>query len=307
MNLIVTSDWHIRASIPENRIDNFLQAQEEKIKFILKKSIEHKAPIIVAGDIGDKPKWENWLLRKYISMFKSHQEKIYVLPGQHDLPDHRLDQLNQSALGVLVASKAVVPLLRELVISDCLIVPFPFGKKIKSYHCSIKNKKSIAIIHTLVSRTKLWSKQENFISAKNLLKKNNYDFIISGDNHQSFYECYKDKTLINPGSLMRTTIGQQDHLPRCYLINLTKGSIQKIFIPIKSLDVVFNIEKVKNKNENDKRIKAFVNSLDCDLEFKIKFKENLKKFFSKNKTNKKIKNKIFACLENKGEKTNEGT
>lgn len=297
MNLIVTSDWHIRSSTPENRKDDFLLTQEKKIKFILEKSVKHKAPIIIAGDIGDKPKWENWLLRKYISLFKSHPEKIYALPGQHDLPGHRLDQLKQSALGVLIASKAVSPLLKELIIGDYLISPFPFGKKIKPPHL-IKNKKHIAVIHTLVSKTKLWAGQENFISAKNLLRKYNYDFIISGDNHQSFYECYKNKTLINPGSLMRTTIGQKDHLPKCYLINLSEGSIQKIFLPIDFSSNVLNVEEIENKNKKDKRIKAFVNSLNSDFEFKIKFSENLKKFFFKNKTNRRVKDRIFTCLDN---------
>lgn len=296
MNLIISADWHIRSAIPKHRKDNFLLAQENKIKFILDLSKKYNAPIIIAGDIGDKPKWENWLLRKYIALFKSHPEKIYILPGQHDLPGHRLDKISQAALGVLIVSKAVVPLLKNRSIEDCFIQPFPFGQKIKPV-CFAKGKIQIAIIHTLVSKSKLWKKQENFISAKNLLKRNSYDIIISGDNHQSFIEKYKDKILINPGSLMRSSISQYNHTPICYLLTtLPEKKIEKILIPVSESKSIFDMSNLTTENKNDKRMETFVNSLDSDFEFEIKFRKNLRKFFLKNKTNKRIKNKILTAF-----------
>ena len=113
--LLLTADWHIRSDVPENRIDNFLEVQERKIDFILGLSNNYNCPILVMGDIGDKSRWENWLLEKYIKKFKIHCQRIYVLPGQHDLPNHRLNKLSESGLGVLTASLAVKLLLDPMI------------------------------------------------------------------------------------------------------------------------------------------------------------------------------------------------
>mgnify|MGYP001558409873 CR=1 FL=1 len=298
--LLLSADLHIRSDVPENRIDDFLQEQERKIGFILDLSNKYKCPIVVAGDIGDKPKWENWLLEKYIKKFKSHRQKIYVLPGQHDLPNHRLDKLKESGLGVLVASKAIFS-IDNLFIQNPevgLIYEFPFGKKINHSVADTYPSNNIAFIHQLISQSKLWEGQENFTSAKSLLKKfPEYGLIVSGDNHQSFVEEYKGRLLVNPGSIMRSTIAQFSHKPKIYLWKAEKNEIEEIEIPIKPSKEVFNLLSINKQGKRDERMSAFVESLKSDCEFKMSFKDNLNKFLIENKIEQKIKDKIFMSLE----------
>ena len=304
-NLILSADWHIRSDVPENRIDDFLYEQERKIDFILDMSNNYDCPILVAGDIGDKSKWENWLLEKYIKKFKAHRQKIYVLPGQHDLPNHRLDKLSESGLGVLVASLAIKLLIGPMIyIQGGEIFPFPFGKKILKIE-EYQNKKfgksggqNIALIHQLVSQSKLWEGQQNFTSAKTLLKKFScYGLIVSGDNHQSFVEKYKDQLLVNPGSIMRSTITQFNHKPKIYLWRAEDNEIKEIEIPIQPPEKVFDLSAMKKQDKRDERMSAFVDSLKYDCEFKMSFKDNLERFLRKNKVKQEVKDKIFMAFE----------
>ena len=301
--LILSADWHIRSDVSENRIDDFLREQERKIDFILDMSNKYCCPIVVAGDIGDKSKWENWLLEKYIKKFKAHSQNILVLPGQHDLPNHRLDKLSESGLGVLAASKAIIKLTRLNLLGSVAswLSPFPFGKElcpigiIKEKNSQYKN---IAVTHQLISQSRLWEGQENFVSAKSLLKKfPEYDLIVSGDNHQSFIEKYEGRLLVNPGSIMRSTIAQINHKPKVYLWSAEDNEVKAIEIPIRSAKKVFDLFVMKKQDKRDERMSAFVESLKFDCEFKMSFKDNLDKFLNENKVEQGIKNKIFMSLE----------
>lgn len=305
-DLLLTADWHIRPDSPENRIDDFVEIQEQKIDFILEISNKYQCPILVAGDIGDKWKWENWLLEKYIKKFKAHSQKIYVLPGQHDLSNHRLDKLSEGGLGVLAASLAIRLLLNAVVYAQGVeIFPFPFEKEIlKIKERNKKLRKSgglnVAVIHQLVSQLKLWEGQENFTSAKSLLREFPcYDLIVSGDNHQSFVEEYEGRLLVNPGSIMRSTVAQFNHKPKIYLWNAENNGVEAIEIPIKLAKEVFDLSTIEKQDKRDERMLAFVESLRSDCEFKMNFKENLNKFLIQNKVEQTVRDKIFIALERK--------
>ena len=302
-NLILTADWHIRSDVPENRIDDFLAEQERKIDFILDMSNNYCCPIVIAGDIGDKSKWENWLLEKYIKKFKKYSQNILVLPGQHDLPNHRLDKLPESGLGVLAASKAIIKLTRLNLLNGIFswLYPFPFEKKL----CLIdvlkeKNNqyKNIAIIHQFIPQCPFRQWEEDYISAKSLLKKFPcYDLIVSGDNHQSFVERYKERLLVNPGSIMRSTIAQFNYKPKVYLWRAEDNEVEAIEIPIQPAKKVFDLSSINKQDKRDERMSAIVESLKSDCEFKMNFKDNLNKFLIENKIEQGIKDKIFMALE----------
>ncbi len=99
---ILTADWHIDWSSPECRNeDEFLESMFYKLEVIFGLSKHYKAPILVAGDFGEKAKWVNKLLADIIELHNKYEPKIIVTPGQHDLPEHRLGRWREGALGVL--------------------------------------------------------------------------------------------------------------------------------------------------------------------------------------------------------------
>jgi len=92
---ICCADLHIRHDIPIGRIDNYLEAMFDKLIFILNLSKQYDCPVLVAGDLGNKPSsqgWPPWLLEKVISLFKKYNSTIITIPGQHDLQNHQLSQ-----------------------------------------------------------------------------------------------------------------------------------------------------------------------------------------------------------------------
>ena len=66
VDLILTSDWHLRESTPECRTDDFWEAQWKKIDFIKELSEKHGAFVFVAGDIFHHWKPSPNLIRKTI-------------------------------------------------------------------------------------------------------------------------------------------------------------------------------------------------------------------------------------------------
>lgn len=294
-DLILTADWHLRSTIPICRKDDFFEEQAKKIDFILQESDRYQCPILVAGDIGDKPQWENWLLEKYIGKFKAHSQRIYVLPGQHDLPNHRLDKLSESGLGVLVTSEAVYPLINQRWFDEKFKIScFPFGEKLNGPTYKKENKE-IAIIHQLVSQNPLWKGQKNFISAKSLLGKFPcYDLIVSGDNHQSFAEEYKGRLLVNPGSIMRTTIAQKNFKPRIYLWYAETNTVKEVSIPIKK-DVFKPIEEIIHLE--DENTIQFIQTVRRDYDINISFNKNMESCLNKNpELPEKVRNRIYKAM-----------
>ena len=64
---ILAADLHIRADTPLCRTDDYINAQWNKLNFIFDLCQKNDCPLLVAGDIGNKSQWPNWLLEKVIS------------------------------------------------------------------------------------------------------------------------------------------------------------------------------------------------------------------------------------------------
>lgn len=324
---ILCADLHIRATVPVCRTDSFFSAMEKKLDFILSLSGKHNCPILVAGDLGDTPQWPNWLLEWCISKFKGH--KIYVIPGQHDLPNHRIDLWEKSGIGVLHAAEVIeiIGILKteedKYVIghfppkfadkySFCL-VPFPYGTPIKELDWGKKYEKPkepmIAMAHQMVLKTDpLWPGQHSSKAYQLLKKYPEYSVILTGDNHSPFTEKQGGRWLINPGSMMRTTVGQIDHKPRVYLWYAEGNIIEKIYLPIQAGDKVINQEHIqaaiKEREQRDKRIQAVVRRIREDVEIRLSFLENMEKYLTKHKTRTRVKEKIWeACEKDESNRT----
>ena len=115
----------------------------------------------------------------------------------------------------------------------------------------------------MIIKSKLWGKQEHYDMAGTFLRKNKFDLIVSGDNHQSFTHKEGNRLLINCGSLMRNKIDQVNHKPCIWIFDTLTRAAKQIFIPVVPFSEVFNIEKaekIKSKNEKLEELKkAFKN------------------------------------------------
>ena len=306
---ILTADWHIRAMAPVCRTDDFLVAMWKKVEFILDLSDKYRIPILIAGDIGLKSQWPNWLLEEFIGKVKAKKDKagVYAIPGQHDLPDHNLDLWRASAIGVLHESEAVIFLGvdgQKLVSLDkpglWSIFPFSYGVDITSSISEIEDgiAKSplIAIAHTLVTERA----PESFLadkaqSAMNLLERfPEYDLILTGDNHKPFVQEHEGRLLINPGSLMRTTADQADHKPRVYLWYHEDNRVEPVYLPIE--EGVIDRTHIDLQEAKDERIGAYVSRLSEEVEIGLSFEGNLESYFKSNRIRKPVQDKVWAAM-----------
>jgi len=301
---ILTADWHIRSDTPKCRTDDYQKAQWRKIDFIMNLAKKHNCPILIAGDLGHKAIWPNPLLTKAIEHFIS-QMFIFVVPGQHDLPYHRLDKWIDGGLGVLDEAGSIeVPFenwyLTYQNIFACYC--FPFGQSIDHFaklHPDSKFKK-IAIAHQMVIKDKeLWPGQDAsqtlFLQALSLLKKfPEYDLILTGDNHQTFVREYKGRVLVNPGSMMRMTAIQTDHRPCVFLWEAKTNEIEQVFLPIEK--GVIDRKYIDNIQERDERIGAFVKRLKNHYKKGLSFEDNMEQHLKANRVRKTVKDKIWEAI-----------
>jgi len=281
---VACSDVHLSDKAPRARAGepDWHLKMEEALKLLTDVSLDLDVPLIIAGDVFHKPRESpavEILAMKWLS-----RTRVIMVPGQHDLPNHSIENIGKSSYGVLEAH------LREVSHnynpkSDKLNVSyFPFDAEKKNA------KKSpypgIAVVHDMV-----WKGEEPYPGApeegnvKNFIKKlKGYEFIICGDNHSPFVYETEETTVINCGSLMRRTADQEDHKPRAYVL-FDDGSYDAVFLPVE--DDVFSREHCDISRAKDERIEAYVNNLK-EIEMDLSFESNLKRFCEVNKVEDKV-------------------
>lgn len=286
MKFLATADLHLRETIPRYRKDKYLLAQYIKIKWILDQSILHDADILIAGDLFDTPKLSYSFTNMYLEILLGYTLNIYACAGQHDLRYH-VNDLDNTPMGTLIASGAITNRNKPFIqISG-------WGEKIP------KEKKMVLLTHRCITPKEPPFFLEDAVSASSMLRKHpQYQFIVSGDYHTPHVTQIKDRWLINPGSVMRSNKDQEEHKPRVYLIDTTKGTVEPIFIPIESASKVFDFAKMEREDKTDKAvISDFVKAIQVKAN-RPNFPRILKRVVEKANPNNRVKSIIFDTMEN---------
>lgn len=301
---ILTADWHVRSSIPVCRTDDFMTAMWKKIKFIFDLSLEHQCPIYIAGDMGDKSTWSNSLLVWFLRKMQANKfYSIVLIPGQHDLPNHNLQNIDKSGMAVLCLASEKVEVITEPGLGsgsnpnpDIFVYGFPFGTEIFEKNGDPEIFK-VAMTHQLVIEDKPEWKDQVATSAKSLLKKfPGYNLILSGDNHKPFVVNFRGRLLVNPGSLMRTRADQIDHKPRVYLWYAGKNEVKPVYLPIEK-DVI-DRSHIDDKEERDGRVEAYVRHLKKNEDITFSFDDNMTAELKNNRIKAGVRDKIREAMSN---------
>ncbi len=301
---ILTSDWHIRGIAPKCRLDReiYLGAQRAKMDFIFKLANKYRVPILHAGDLGDKPEWPNFLLRRFIMARKNHDLEIpmFVIPGQHDLPMHRAVDWSKAGVGVLDGAGVIrtlyKPLSGKITYNGIQIDTAPFGCEVPLFKKSMGAKVFVLLIHRLLRGYKdnMLIPGESFDA---FIKAHpEYDLIVSGDNHKTFIGCYHHTLLVNPGSLMRMSADQVYHEPTVFLWDKATNEIEEVPIPIAQgvVDREY-IEEANKKGDRGEKMKAFTARVKGAGEMKISFERNLEQSITENEVSKGTQEKIWEA------------
>jgi len=301
MKFLCCPDFHIRATAPRNRIDDYYQTQLSKLGWVFDLSDkEGCGAILQPGDFCDSPDLPNHVVKDIISLAYHCEPYLFSVFGQHDKKYRNNDN---TVLSVLEEAEAVY-LLRD--------TPFKFKNNVHIYGASWeefipkvvnKNMINILVLHKMIVRDKpLWPGQTEFTKAKTFLKKyKDYDLVVSGDNHNSFsivgFPVKEDgPILINCGSLMRMTTTQQNHRPCVWIYNSETKKAKQYFIPIQPSEEVFSPEAEETKERN-LEMEAFIEKLATgDKEVTLSFEDNLNVLMNK-KVESKVKELANGFLE----------
>jgi len=292
---ILTADWHYMSSVPICRTDNSLETQDRKVKFISDLAKTHGVPILLAGDIGEEPEWANWLIERLSRLIK--ENLIIAIPGQHDLPDHQLSRWQESAFGVLHTTDRIHGLFREnhVGLGKVGIHGFPYSVTMDNKERRRPNTRNIAMTHQLIIKDRpLWEGQRSPKALELLKRFSNFDLILSGDNHKPFVVKYKNRLLVNPGSIMRISADQIDHKPRVYLWYAKSNTVKAVFIPIEA--GVVTRDHIEHREDRDERVDAYVTRMREDYEVSLSFVRNMEQHLNINPTVPEVKSKIWESM-----------
>ncbi len=289
VDAILTADIHLTETTPISRTDNYVEAQDRKLAFLKQLETQYDCPVIDAGDIFDYWKASPWLIAR---AYKNLPSEIYTIPGNHDLPEHSMQQYEKSALHVLEVALAIRRLSKTPYDRrDFTIAGFAYGEKLEDVNADI------VVIHDLVYEgNPPWPNAVGY-QPKDLFKIfTKPRLILTGHYHMALVAKSKDgRLVVNPGSMMRMTIVQKDYKPRCYLYNFDDNEVEPVYFPIE--EEVFDDRHIVEPKEKEERLSAFIEKLNMEWDLRLSFRANLETFFKKNKVNKKVEELIWQSLE----------
>lgn len=272
MRYFCTADWHIRATNPAKRIDNYWQTQYNKIEWILKRCRDYMVPtLLVAGDIFDSPNTPRWLVNKYIELFCKYSINIIACYGQHDLFFHN-PNLENTPLGTLYAAG---------IFKNKLVNGSTPGGGIdtegwKTAIGAPYKENNVLVLHETVV-PKMIHFLPDALTPEALVKKYINKWIVTGDYHVFHTYQKSGRTVINCGSLMRSNKDQYNYQPQIHLLDTSNNTIESIPVPIEKPEAVFNLNAIEvetNKKEVDERVIEFVEAIGVKSN-KPKFKDIL--------------------------------
>ena len=292
--LILSADWHLRDDIPQCRErDEYLVAQERKLKFIHDLVLDNGATLLIAGDIFDAWKPSPWLISLAIRYIPPG---TIVVPGQHDLPAHNLQELSKTGLQTLAEAGVAIILsggLRRVLghptASYGAVYGWAYGEEAQNPPKTDKGMK-ILMWHRLTCHARQpWPGAEAEVAGRNM---RGFDLVITGDNHIGFVHG----NWVNSGSMMRMASDQKDFHPAVYGWS-ENGIITHIPLPMIEDVVKATSDRGKVKESRDARMEAYVKKASAQFETRLSFTKNLEQHFRNNKERPGVEQVVWKACE----------
>lgn len=228
-----------------------------------------RVPLICSGDVFDTwnqpPELINMLIRELPNMF--------AVPGQHDLPYHRYEDIRRSAYWTLVGAGVITDLKpgEPVSIGWVRLHGFPWGfdpQPMKGPHPTLALE--VAVCHRY-----LWTRGTGYEGApedrlykatRPLLE--GYNVAHFGDNHQTIVKGEGEPAVFNAGSFMRRKADEKDHRP-CVGLVYADGSIVAEYLDT-SGDKILNateVEQVVNSLGAETLVETVMNLADAAVDF----------------------------------------
>lgn len=295
MKLIVTADWHLRATKPRCRTDeNWIETQRNALAQIKKISVEKNAPVFVVGDLFHSNSDTSFECIQLVQGLADELGELYILAGNHDLLYHSSQNIHKSAIGVLLNSNNVA-LIKEFNL---------WVLKHKDVTCSCSNfdeedNKDAEIVfkHTLVfPDLKSLPPNVDAITAKELLEEfSNANWIFTGDYHRNFHYEKNGRHVVNPGCLLRQASDMKNYQCGVYYVNTDENIVK--FVPIIDNESFVDDSYILKQEEREERIESFVDKLSDTKNVSLDFVDNVQKAMLENNFGFEMKAVVDELME----------
>ena len=286
MNLIVTADWHLRADRPRCRLDqDWIGHQEYVLGQIANIANNEYADVAIVGDIFDTPKVTQRIEVMFLDFCDKVNGNVFVLAGNHDLPYHSWKNVNNSSFGVIWKSGKVRH-LNEI------------GKAAHFGEEEEGRDPFFVFKHILCfpDRSSM-PPNVNAISAEELVDQYpEAKYIFTGDYHGSFVKDFDGKLVINPGCITRQAADYKDYTPSVIINSDIEQTISWFDLDDGGNNVITD-EYLREAENREDRISAFVDSIKVKGEISLDFKKNVDFELQSSDFNKSLKDIILELME----------
>lgn len=284
---LLCSDLHLSHTPPAARSaePDWYAAQ----KRVLDEVKDWNLPVLCAGDIFDRWNSPAELINFALECLP---DGMICIPGQHDLPNHRLDEIQRSAYWTLVKAGKIKNLYYhewyEAGDFRAVLHPYPWSVDVEPTEKSSTFK--IAIIHAYI-----WKSGYSYPGAdenKHVIKYQmerlaGYDVAVFGDNHKSFL----DGNVFNCGTMMRRKIDEMDYRPNVGILH-DDGSIKLHYLDT-SKDQFIDVDEPKQVLADTREFIRELKLLDQDS---LDFREAVHRFLDQQDVSPGVRGAVVECL-----------
>jgi DNA repair exonuclease SbcCD nuclease subunit len=286
--------------------DDWLETQRTALAHVAEYAKNFEADVVAVGDIfhstNETTNEVIGLVQEFALTLKEKNLKLFILAGNHDLPQHNIENINRSAFNILLNSKNIFH-LNQLKINDgkfeydtSTISAADFGADentdaefvFKHVLCFPENER-------IPPSDKIVKPSELFMQFKNA------KYIFVGDYHRQFvFNKGKTKKLLNPGCLLRQAADMIDYEPSVLFFDFETGA--HTVCPIPDDEKLVTDEYLEREERRNSRIEAFIERIKENKQVTFDFIENVLNFMKSNEIKEEIKDVILELLENIHEK-----
>jgi len=309
MKIGLLGDNHLTNYSPIRRKDDYFQTHLGKLCQAFQIFRDHECTAVIQpGDFFDTPTVANRVKIAIIKLlqtewfnYKPYALKPFVVYGQHDISGHSATTLPNSPLAVLEAAELITLLgpapvmLNEDKGQQINLYGAPFGEEPPD----VENTESfnILVTHRMIGDRPLWPGQV-LEGPRNFLRKfPDYDLVVCGDYHFRFTEICNNRTIINPGAIIRKTIGKFDLelKPAVIIFDTETNNFEIIELKVGTIDDVFDLRRDIKMEEDG--VLQFIERLQKSQGSQVAWKEVLETVLLEKKTSQSVKDIIDHVLE----------
>lgn len=286
MRMIISADWHLRATRPRCRVDNdWIETQKKALRQIAEIAEEKNAPIMVVGDLFHSNSDTSFECINMVQKLADRLGSLYILAGNHDLPYHSSENIDKSAIGVLFQSENIFK------ISD-------YSDEFSASNFDEEDDENAEIVfkHTLTIPSEDKPDFVDCETPESLLRKfPKAKWVFTGDYHRNFHYEKNGRHVVNSGCLLRQASDFKDYTCGIYFVDTDKNIVD--FIPIIDNEELIDDSYITKENEREKRIDDFVSKLKSTKSVSLDFLANVEAMMERNGFELELKEVVEELLE----------